>query len=59
MAKPEKQKSAFDTLLKRLVRVPKPEIDAQEEKYREKRAADDYKDQRRPVVPVQRERHHE
>jgi len=46
----------FSSLLKRLVRVPKREIDAQDEKFKKKRAADEYKGQRRPVVPTPRSR---
>jgi hypothetical protein len=47
-----KSRNKVTELLTRLVRVPKKEIDEQDEKYRKKRAADEYRGQRRPVVPA-------
>lgn len=46
------QDNSFKELLKRLVRVPKREVEEQDQKFRDKREADDYKEQRRPVVPA-------
>lgn len=47
----DEPRSPFKEFLARLVRVPKREIDEQEQKFKEKRDADDYKEQRRPIVP--------
>lgn len=42
--------NGFAALLKRLIRVPKHEIDEQEEKYREER--EESVDKRTPIVPA-------
>jgi hypothetical protein len=44
--------SAFKEFLTRLVRVPKHEIEEQDRTFRKQREADEYKGQRRPVVPT-------
>ena len=52
----DKSRDEFTELLTRLVRVPKEEIDEQEQKYRE--AREESTEKRTPVVPAPTPQHH-